>query len=93
MEGKLHQANENRKRRMMHQNGPSNAQKYRSNSPRGFSPRHNKPPISTFRPNFTNNNGGHPKPEGHNNNNNHPNGNNNNLNTALRTGSNAVPVN
>jgi hypothetical protein len=56
MEGKLHKANENRKRRMMHQNGPSNAQKYRSNSPGGFSPRHNKPPISTFRPNFTNNN-------------------------------------
>ncbi|KAM0878313.1 hypothetical protein ACQ4PT_034962 [Festuca glaucescens] len=99
MEGKLHQANENRKRRMMHQNGPSNAQKYRNNSPGGFAPRHNKPPVSTFRSNFTHNNGGHPKPGGnnsnnnHHNNNNHQNGNNNNNpNTAPRTGSNAVPV-
>ncbi|KAK1650666.1 hypothetical protein QYE76_068471 [Lolium multiflorum] len=100
MEGKLHQANENRKRRMMHQSGPNNAQKYRNNSSRGFDPRHNKPPAQTYRPNYTNHNGGHPKPGGsnnnnndnnHHNNNNHPNGNNNNPNTAPRTGSNAIP--
>ncbi|KAK1663156.1 hypothetical protein QYE76_051315 [Lolium multiflorum] len=67
MEGKLHQANENRKRRMMHQNGPSNAQKYRNNSSGGFAPRHNKPTAQTYRPSYPNNNGGHPKPGGHNN--------------------------
>ncbi|KAK1694739.1 hypothetical protein QYE76_011436 [Lolium multiflorum] len=106
MEGKLHQANENRKCRIMNQNRPNNAQKHRNNSTGGFAPRYNKPPVSTYRPNYPTNNGGHPKPEGHNNNNNnhnnnsnpnnnnnHPNGNDNNPNTALRTGSNAVPVN
>ncbi|KAK1650250.1 hypothetical protein QYE76_068055 [Lolium multiflorum] len=79
---------------MMHQNGPSNAQKYRNNSPGGFAPRSNKPPVSTFRSNINNNNGGHPKPGGNNNNNhnNNQNGNNINTNTAPRTGSNAVPV-
>jgi hypothetical protein len=101
MEGKLHQTNENRKRRMMHQNGPSNTPRYRPNSSGGFAPRPNKPPVPTFRPNFINHNGGHPKPGGnnpnnnnsnHNNNNNNPNGNNNNPNTAPRTGSNAVPI-
>ena len=30
MEGKINQANDNRKRRMMHQNGPNNAQKTRN---------------------------------------------------------------
>ncbi|KAK1620515.1 hypothetical protein QYE76_026032 [Lolium multiflorum] len=104
MEGKLHQANKNRKRRMMNQNGPSNAQKYRNNSSGGFTPRNNKSPAQTYRPNYTNNNGGPPKHGGnnnnnqnnnnHTNNNNHPNGNNNNNpNTAPRTGSNVVPIN
>ena len=46
-------------------------------------PRLNKPPVPKSRPNFTNHNGGHPKPEDNNNNNN---------NTAPRTGSNAVPL-
>ncbi|KAK1631713.1 hypothetical protein QYE76_006028 [Lolium multiflorum] len=96
MEGKLHQANENRKRRMMNQHGSSNTQKYRNNSSGGFTPRYNKPTAQTYRPNYANNNGGPPKP-GSNNNNNHntmttittqphqqqqpcPNGNNNNPN-------------
>jgi hypothetical protein len=43
MEGKLHQANENRKRRMMNQHGSSNTQKYHNNSSGGFAPRYNKP--------------------------------------------------
>ncbi|KAK1667586.1 hypothetical protein QYE76_055745 [Lolium multiflorum] len=101
MEGKLHQANENRKIRMMNQNGPNNAPKYRNNSSGGFGPRYNKPTAQTYRPNYTNNNGGPPKPGGnnnnstnnnsnHNNNNNHPNGNNNNTNSGPRTGSNAI---
>ncbi|KAK1605033.1 hypothetical protein QYE76_028706 [Lolium multiflorum] len=101
MEGKLHQANENRKRRMMNQNGPHHTQKYRNNSSGGFTPRYNKPTTQNYRPNYTNNNGGPPKPGGNNTNNsnnnrpnnNHNNGNNNNPNTAPRTGSNAVPVN
>ncbi|KAK1670538.1 hypothetical protein QYE76_058697 [Lolium multiflorum] len=80
MEGKLNQANENRKRRMMNEWAPM---------------------PETYRPNYTHNNGGHPKPGGnnnnsHNNNNNHTsnhnNGNNNNTNTGPRTGSNAIPV-
>ncbi|KAK1612066.1 hypothetical protein QYE76_035739 [Lolium multiflorum] len=49
MEGKLHQANENRKRRMMNQNGPNHAQKYRNSSTRGFASRYNKPPAQTYR--------------------------------------------
>ncbi|KAK1617449.1 hypothetical protein QYE76_022966 [Lolium multiflorum] len=105
MEGKLHQANENRKRRMMNQNGPHHTQKYRNNSSGGFTPRHNKPPAQNYRPNYSNNNGGPPKPGGNHNNhsknnnsnpnntNNHPNGNNNNPNNAPRTGSNTVPIN
>ncbi|KAK1693110.1 hypothetical protein QYE76_009807 [Lolium multiflorum] len=100
MEGKLNQANENRKRRMMNQNGPHHAQKHRNNSTGGFAPRYNKPSAQTYRPNYSNNNGGPPKPGGYNNNNNntnnhnnnHPNGNDNNPNTAPRTGSNTVPV-
>ncbi|KAK1617569.1 hypothetical protein QYE76_023086 [Lolium multiflorum] len=40
MEGKLNQANENRKRRMMHQSGPNNTPKYRPNSSGGFAPKH-----------------------------------------------------
>ncbi|KAK1617946.1 hypothetical protein QYE76_023463 [Lolium multiflorum] len=103
MEGKLHQANENRKRRMMNQSGPHHTQKHRNNSTGGFTPRYNKPPAQNYRPNYTNNNGGPPKPGGNNNNNNNNNhhnnnsnnkgNNNNNTNTAPRTGSNTVPVN
>ncbi|KAK1608647.1 hypothetical protein QYE76_032320 [Lolium multiflorum] len=105
MEGKLHQANENRKRRMMNQSGPHHTQKYRNNSSGGFTPRHNKPPAQNYRPNYSNNNGGPPKPGGNHNNhsknnnsnpnntNNHPNGNNNNPNNAPKTGSNTVPIN
>ena len=104
MEGKLHQANENRKRRMMHQSGPSNTQKYCPSSSGGFAPRNNKPQMQTSRPGFQNRSGGHPRPGGHNNyinNTNHNNNfnraparapNNNNTNTAPRTGSNAIPV-
>ncbi|KAK1574215.1 hypothetical protein QYE76_037650 [Lolium multiflorum] len=103
MEGKLHQANQNHKRRMMHQSGPSNTPRYRPNSSGGFAPRNNKPPMPMSRPSFPNRSGGHPRPGGHNNNNhannNHFNrapmrapGNHNNTNTAPRTGSNAVPI-
>ncbi|KAK1664979.1 hypothetical protein QYE76_053138 [Lolium multiflorum] len=100
MEGKLHQANENRKRRMMNQHGSSNTQKYRNNSSGGFTPKYNKPIAQTYRPNYTNNHGGPPKPGGNNNNNhtsnNNPNtngNNNNNNNTGPKTGSNTVPLN
>ncbi|KAK1680747.1 hypothetical protein QYE76_041595 [Lolium multiflorum] len=101
MEGKLHQANENRKRRMMNQNGPNNAQKYRNNSTGGFASRYNKPPAQIYRPSNNNNNRNTNNNRNNsnnnnnttNNNNNHPNGNNNHPNTAPVTGSNAVPVN
>ncbi|KAK1595162.1 hypothetical protein QYE76_008099 [Lolium multiflorum] len=97
MEGKLHQANENRKRRMMNQSGPHHTQKHRNNSSGGFTPRNNRPPAQTYRTNHSNNNGGTPKPGGNNNNNNNHNshnnnGNNPNTNTGPRTGSNAIPV-
>ncbi|KAK1650684.1 hypothetical protein QYE76_068489 [Lolium multiflorum] len=86
---------------MMNQNGPHHTQKYRNNSSGVFTPRHNKPPAQSYRPNYNNNNGGPPKTGGNNNNshnnNNHPNsnnnnGNNNNTNTAPRTGSNTTPI-
>ncbi|KAK1630480.1 hypothetical protein QYE76_004795 [Lolium multiflorum] len=107
MEGKLHQANENRKRRMMNQNGPNNAQKYRNNSTGGFASRYNKPPAQIYHPsnnnnnrntnnnrnNNNNNNNSNQNNGNRTNNNNHPNGNNNHPNTAPVTGSNAVPVN
>ncbi|KAK1609594.1 hypothetical protein QYE76_033267 [Lolium multiflorum] len=97
MEGKLHQANENRKRRMMNQSGPHHTQKYRNNSSGGFTSRNNRPPAQTYHPNYRNNHGGPPKPGGNNNNNRNPNshnnnGNNPNTNTGPRTGSNAIPV-
>ncbi|KAK1653648.1 hypothetical protein QYE76_071453 [Lolium multiflorum] len=106
MEGKLNQANENRKRRMMHQNGPSNAPKYRPSSSGGFTSRNNnKPQVQTSRPGYQNRSGGNSRPGGHHNNSNYhnnnnfnrappraPNNNNNNSNTAPRTGSNAIPV-
>src|SRR4051812_46174490 len=102
MEGKLNQANENRKRRMMHQSGPNNASKYRPNSSGGVSPRPNKPPVPMSRPNFPNRSRRHPRPGG--NNNHHANNNkhfnrappifpgNNNTNTAPRTGRNALLI-
>ncbi|KAK1691750.1 hypothetical protein QYE76_008447 [Lolium multiflorum] len=93
MEGKLNQANENRKRRMMNQSGPSNTSKYRPNSSGGFASRLNKPPVPMSRPNFPNRSGGHPRPGGNNNNNNNQhNSKNNTTNTAPRTGSNVVPI-
>ncbi|KAK1681652.1 hypothetical protein QYE76_042500 [Lolium multiflorum] len=63
MEGKLHQANENRKRRMMNQSGPHHTQKHRNNSSRGFTPRNNRQPTQTYRPNYSNNHGGPRSPE------------------------------
>ncbi|KAK1646011.1 hypothetical protein QYE76_063816 [Lolium multiflorum] len=102
MEGKIHQANENRKRRMMNQSGPSNNHKYRPSSSGGFAPRNNKPPMQNPRPSYQNRSGGNPRSGGHNNHNNYNNNNNfnrapprapnDNSNTAPRTGSNAVPI-
>ncbi|KAK1556123.1 hypothetical protein QYE76_019031, partial [Lolium multiflorum] len=108
MEGKLHQANENRKRRMMNQSGPSNTPRFRPSSSGGFNPRNTKPQNQMSRPGFQNRSGGNPRPGGphHNNNYVHHNSNfnrapprapnhnqnNNNTNTAPRTGSNAIPV-
>ncbi|KAK1610945.1 hypothetical protein QYE76_034618 [Lolium multiflorum] len=101
------EANENRKRRMMHQSGPGNTPKYRPSSSGGFAPRNNKPQMQTSRPGFQNRSGGNSRPGSHpnhhhnyqNNTNNFnrapmraPNTNNNNTNTAPRTGSNAIPV-
>ena len=84
MEGKINQANDNRKRRMMHQNGPNNAQKHRPSASGGYAPRPSRPPVPTSRPNYPNHNGGHPKPGSNNN--------NNFNNNAPKTGSNAVPL-
>ncbi|KAK1685621.1 hypothetical protein QYE76_046469 [Lolium multiflorum] len=103
MEGKIYQANENCKRRMMHQSGPSNTPRYRPSSSGGFAPRNNKPNAPMSRPGFQNRSGGNPRPGGHPNNSNYnnnfnrappraPNNNNSNTNTAPRTGSNAIPV-
>ncbi|KAK1617025.1 hypothetical protein QYE76_022542 [Lolium multiflorum] len=77
MEGKLNQANENRKRRMMQQSGPSNAPRYRPSSSGGG--HHNNS-------NYNNNNNFKRAPPRA------PNNNTNNTNTAPRTGSNAIPV-
>jgi hypothetical protein len=99
MEGKLNQANENRKRRMLHQGRPNNVNKYRPSSSGGFSPRPNKPTVPRSRPNFPNRSGGHARPGCHNHNS-HSNTfnrapskfpSNNNSNPAPRTGSNAHP--
>ncbi|KAK1646557.1 hypothetical protein QYE76_064362 [Lolium multiflorum] len=100
MEGKLNQANENRKRRMMHQSGPNNTPKFRPSSSGGFTPettgRHDVAPGYRTGVEVT------PGQEattttttttttstalhlG-------PNHNNNTSNTAPRTGSNAVPI-
>ena len=43
MEGKINQANENRKRRMMHQPGTHQTPKYRPNPSPGLAPRTNRP--------------------------------------------------
>ncbi|KAK1649887.1 hypothetical protein QYE76_067692 [Lolium multiflorum] len=101
MEGKLNQANENRKRRMMHQSGPSNTPKYRPSSSGGFAP---KQQALHARPGFQPSGGNsrrpfqqQPPPQQSNTNNFNrapmraPNP-NNNTNTAPRTGSNAIPV-
>ena len=95
MEGKINQANENCKRRMMNKNGPSKVQKFRTSTQ-----------VQIYRPNP---NGGYQKPGG--NNNNYASNNNNtrnfnrappkyenvannnaNTNTSPMTGSNALPV-
>src|SRR3954468_8038864 len=98
MEGKINQANENHKRRMMHQPGTHHSPKYRPNPSPGFSLRTNRPLMN--RPTYPNRGGGNPRPEGNHNNlgnsNNFnrapPKCNNNNVanntNTAPRTGSN-----
>ncbi|KAK1693641.1 hypothetical protein QYE76_010338 [Lolium multiflorum] len=107
MEGKLHQANENRKRRMMNQSGPSNTPRYRPSSSGGFNPRNTKPQNQMSRPGFQNRSGETQGPEAPTTTTttmyttadftaprrspNH-NHNNNNTNTAPRTGSNAIPV-
>ncbi|KAK1621142.1 hypothetical protein QYE76_026659 [Lolium multiflorum] len=63
MEGKLHQANENCKRRMMNQSGPSNTPRYRPSSTGSFAPRSNKPNAPMSRPGFQNRSGGTPGQE------------------------------
>ena len=82
MEGKINQANENCKRRMMHQPGTHQTPKYRPNPSPGFAPRTNRPPMN--RPTYPNR--GNPRPGGNNNNA------TTNTNTAPRTGSNVVPI-
>ncbi|KAK1663370.1 hypothetical protein QYE76_051529 [Lolium multiflorum] len=72
MEGKLHQANENRKRRMMNQSGPSNAPRYRPSSSSGFAPKQ-QAPDQVSRPGFQNRSGGNPRPGGPHHNSNNPN--------------------
>src|SRR3954470_21440177 len=100
MEGKINQANENRKRRMMHQPGTHQTPKYLPNPSPGFAPRTNRPQMN--RPTYPNHR--NPRPGGNHNNPGNssnfnrapPKFNNNNVtantNTAPRTGSNVVPV-
>src|SRR3954462_1793214 len=103
MEGKINQANENRKCRMMHQPGTHHTPKYRPNPSTGFAPRNNRPSMN--HPTYPNRGGGNPRLGGNHNNNpgnsNNfnrapPKFNNNNVatntNTAPRTGSNVVPI-
>ncbi|KAK1679673.1 hypothetical protein QYE76_040521 [Lolium multiflorum] len=78
MEGNLNQANENRKRRMMHQSGPSKNRPLK----RRLGGHNNNSNYN----NNNNNNINRAPPRAPNNNN------NNNTNTAPRTGSNAIPV-
>ena len=56
MEGKINQANENRKHRMMHQPGHHQTQKYRASSSQVFVTRNNKPQVN--RPTYPNRGGG-----------------------------------
>jgi hypothetical protein len=58
MEGKLKQASENRKCRMMYQGNSSNSQKPRGNPSSGFVPRPNRAPAPAPRPNYPNHPGG-----------------------------------
>jgi hypothetical protein len=58
MEGKLKQALENRKRRMMYQGNSSNSQKPRVNQSPGFAPRPNRAPAPAPRPSYPNRSGG-----------------------------------
>src|SRR4051812_24991407 len=100
MEAKINQANENRKRRMMHQPRTHQTPKYRPNPSLGFALRTNRPPMN--RPTYPK--CGNPRPGGNHNNPDNSNNfnrappkfNNNNAaantNTAPRTGSNAMPV-
>ena len=100
MEGKINQANENRKHHMMHNPGTHHTPKYRPNPSPGFAPRTNRPPMNRS----TYPNRGNPRPGGNHNNPGNssnfnrvpPKFNNNNAatntNTAPRSGSNAVPV-
>src|SRR5215216_4420022 len=59
MEGKINQANENHKRRMMHQPGTHHTPKYRPNPSPGFAPRTNRHPLN--RPTYPHR--GNPSPE------------------------------
>src|SRR3954463_16709400 len=68
MEGKINQANENRKRRMMHQPGTHHTPKYHPNPSPGFAPRTNRPSMN--HPTYPNRGGGNPRPGGNHNNNN-----------------------
>src|SRR4051812_21485567 len=64
MEGKINQANENRKRHMMHQLGTHQTPKYRPNPSPGFAPRTNRPLMT--RPTYPNRR--NPRPGGNHNN-------------------------
>ena len=64
MEGNINQANENRKRRMMHQPGTHQTPKYRPNPSPGFAPITNRTPMN--RPTYPNR--GNPRTEGNHNN-------------------------
>ncbi|KAK1694700.1 hypothetical protein QYE76_011397 [Lolium multiflorum] len=108
MEGKLNQANENRKRRMMQQSGPSNTSRYRPNSSGGFppeatshqldvTPRFSTPErrkLQARRPPQQQPRQQQLRPPQHQlqPRSDESPANNNNTNTAPRTGSNAVPV-
>ncbi|KAK1661031.1 hypothetical protein QYE76_049190 [Lolium multiflorum] len=80
MEGKLHQASENRKRRMMNQSGPSNAPRTGVEETPG-----QEATTTTATTTTTTTTTSTALRES-------PNNNNNNTNTAPRTGSNAIPV-
>jgi hypothetical protein len=87
MEGKLKQAAENRKHRIMYQGNSSNSQKPRGNPPMGFAPRPMRPSAPAPRPNFPN------RPTGNNFNRAPPipNGNNFNPNTPRPNGAPVPP--